>query len=95
MAILQKIKSRKVRGLAPDILPDILPAVSIIVPAYNEEVNAVKTIENLLQQNYPHFNIVFVDDGSKDSTYQRVLEAFGGHNQVKVLTKANGGRPRR
>lgn len=91
MAIMQRIRSGKYQPVlyAPG---KPLPAVSIIVPAYNEEINAVKTIENLLQQNYPHFEILFVDDGSKDSTYQNVANAFRGNDKVKVFTKANGGK---
>ncbi|RYY91450.1 MAG: glycosyltransferase family 2 protein, partial [Chitinophagaceae bacterium] len=69
-----------------------LPRVSIIVPAYNEEVNAVASLRHLLKTDYPAFDIVFVDDGSKDSTYARVSEAFAGHPLVKVLTKPNGGK---
>ena len=68
------------------------PPVSIIVPAYNEEINAVKTISNLLEQNYPALEIIFVDDGSKDKTYQSVYEAFNRDTRVKILTKANGGK---
>jgi cellulose synthase/poly-beta-1,6-N-acetylglucosamine synthase-like glycosyltransferase len=68
------------------------PFVSIIVPAYNEEVNAVSSIYNLLKCDYPHFEIIFIDDGSKDSTYQKVSEAFQGNNLVRVLTKENGGK---
>ena len=68
------------------------PAVSIIVPAYNEEVNAVKTIENLLQQDYPRFDIIFIDDGSIDNTYNKVLDAFCEYDNVKLLTKRNGGK---
>lgn len=68
------------------------PLVSIIVPAYNEEVNAVSSLKNLLQQDYPNFNIIFVDDGSKDDTYKRVYETFHDHSLVKVLTKPNGGK---
>ena len=41
------------------------PHVSIIVPAYNEEVNCVRTVETLLREDYPSFDIIFVDDGSK------------------------------
>ena len=37
------------------------PLVSIIVPAFNEEVNAVSSLENLLRCDYPNFNIVFVE----------------------------------
>ena len=48
------------------------PLVSIIVPAYNEEVNAVSSLENLLRTDYPNFEIIFVDDGSKDDTFEKV-----------------------
>lgn len=68
------------------------PLVSIIVPAYNEEVNVVSSLRNLLEQNYPNFNIVFVDDGSKDQTYKRVCEAFSTNPRLKLLTKPNGGK---
>jgi cellulose synthase/poly-beta-1,6-N-acetylglucosamine synthase-like glycosyltransferase/peptidoglycan/xylan/chitin deacetylase (PgdA/CDA1 family)/spore germination protein YaaH len=69
-----------------------LAYVSIIVPAYNEEVTAIKTIQSLLKIDYPHFEIIFIDDGSKDKTYELVNEAYGQHPLVKVLTKPNGGK---
>ena len=66
--------------------------VSIIVPAYNEEVNAVRSVNNLLKSGYPDFDIIFVDDGSKDSTYEKVSAAFKGDARVQVMTKPNGGK---
>ena len=66
--------------------------VSVIVPAYNEEVNAVKTVNSLLQQDYKDLDIVFVDDGSKDATFETVRKAFENHPKVKVTTKSNGGK---
>jgi len=68
------------------------PKVSIIVPAYNEEVNIVSSLQNLLKQTYPNFNIIMVDDGSKDSTYEKALEAFPDHPKLKIFTKSNGGK---
>lgn len=68
------------------------PLVSIIVPAYNEELNAVHSLQNLLQTTYPSFNIIFVDDGSKDDTYANVSCAFKNHPKVNVFTKPNGGK---
>jgi cellulose synthase/poly-beta-1,6-N-acetylglucosamine synthase-like glycosyltransferase len=53
------------------------PAVSIIVPAYNEEAGIVATVRSLLMLNYPQFEIIVVDDGSKDRTMDRLQEAFG------------------
>ncbi len=68
------------------------PLVSIIVPAYNEEVNAIRTVNSLLAQDYPQLEIIFVDDGSKDNTYTRVNEHFKNNDKVKVFTKSNGGK---
>jgi peptidoglycan-N-acetylglucosamine deacetylase len=68
------------------------PLISIIVPAFNEEVNSVSSLRSLLQTDYPNFEIIFVDDGSKDSTYEKVFHAFDGHPKIKVFTKQNGGK---
>jgi cellulose synthase/poly-beta-1,6-N-acetylglucosamine synthase-like glycosyltransferase/spore germination protein YaaH/peptidoglycan/xylan/chitin deacetylase (PgdA/CDA1 family) len=68
------------------------PLVSIIVPAFNEEVNAVSSLQNLLRTDYPNIEIIFVDDGSKDDTYKNVMDSFGYHPKVKVFSKPNGGK---
>jgi len=68
------------------------PGVSIIVPAYNEEINAIRTVESLLQQDYPNLQILFVDDGSKDSTFKKVSDFFAAVPNVQVVTKTNGGK---
>jgi cellulose synthase/poly-beta-1,6-N-acetylglucosamine synthase-like glycosyltransferase len=69
-----------------------LAPVSIIIPAYNEEITAIKTIQSLLKTDYPNFELIFIDDGSKDKTYEIVNAAYGHHPLVKVLTKPNGGK---
>ncbi|MGV8877573.1 MAG: glycosyltransferase [Sphingobacteriaceae bacterium] len=66
--------------------------VSIIVPAYNEQVTAVDSVKSLLKTQYPFFEIIFVDDGSKDHTYPLIKAAFEGNPLVKILTKPNGGK---
>lgn len=88
LAILQK---KKEKSFTP-ILPANYPLVSIIVPAYNEEVNVIDSLHNLLKCDYPNFNIVFVDDGSKDATWQKVTETFSNHPTIKLFTKTNGGK---
>ncbi|MFD0794786.1 glycosyltransferase [Mucilaginibacter litoreus] len=87
LASRQFSANKKIQNISQE-----LPPISIIVPAYNEEVTAIKTIESLLQTEYPAFNIIFVDDGSKDNTYKVVSEAYASHPLVKVLTKPNGGK---
>lgn len=91
MAAMQKRKEKLMAASIP-VIAGKLPLVSIIVPAYNEEVNAVKSLENLLQCTYLNFEIIFVDDGSKDNTFERVKNAFSHNPQVKVFTKPNGGK---
>jgi peptidoglycan-N-acetylglucosamine deacetylase len=68
------------------------PFVSIIVPAYNEELVIAKTIDSLLASNYPCFEIIVVDDGSLDRTSQVVRERFSGHSRVRLFTEKNGGK---
>jgi len=89
MALLEKRKKIKLDALE-NTLPR--PFVSIIVPAYNEEVNAVSSIQNLLKCDYPDFEIIFVDDGSKDNTFEIVKNEFKNNALVKVYTKQNGGK---
>jgi cellulose synthase/poly-beta-1,6-N-acetylglucosamine synthase-like glycosyltransferase/peptidoglycan/xylan/chitin deacetylase (PgdA/CDA1 family) len=88
LAIIQHQKEKK--EIANQLI--FLPKVSIIVPAFNEEVNAVRTVEYLLKSNYPEIEIIFVDDGSSDLTYTRIKTKFDTNPKVKVLTKPNGGK---
>jgi peptidoglycan-N-acetylglucosamine deacetylase len=92
LAWLQKRREPKQAVVSSPVKVLQQPWVSIIVPAYNEEINAVRTIESLLQQDYLNLQVVFVDDGSKDSTYQTVSHAFNNDPDVFVYTKPNGGK---
>jgi len=87
LAIRQFFDDKKLK-----VEPTDLPAVSIIVPAYNEEVTAANTIDSLLKLEYPNFEVIFVDDGSKDATYEVVKAAYANHPLVRVFTKPNGGK---
>ncbi|MDD5675030.1 MAG: glycosyltransferase, partial [Chitinivibrionales bacterium] len=83
----KKISARRtLNGLNP------APLVSIIVPAYNEEITAPRTIANLLDATYEPLEIIFVDDGSSDKTFAVVSQRFGKDPRVRVFTKANGGK---
>ena len=50
--------------------------VSLLVPAYNEEVTIVDSIRSLLKLDYKLYEIIIIDDGSKDNTVQVLLDAF-------------------
>ncbi len=52
------------------------PGVSIVAPAYNEGVNIVENVMSLLKQNYPTFEVIIVNDGSKDDTLEKLINNF-------------------
>ncbi|WP_135557647.1 glycosyltransferase family 2 protein [Paenibacillus cymbidii] len=52
------------------------PPLSILVPAYNEALNIVDSVRSLLGINYGSYEIIVVNDGSKDATLQRMIDEF-------------------
>jgi cellulose synthase/poly-beta-1,6-N-acetylglucosamine synthase-like glycosyltransferase len=59
--------------------------ISILVPAYNEEVGVINTILSLVtgsgRLDYPEFEVIVINDGSKDSTLQKTIDRF----EMKVV----------
>ncbi len=64
--------------------------LSVIIPAYNEEKSIATSIESLLEQDYTNYEVVVVDDGSKDDTYSIALRYEGP--RVKVIHQENRGK---
>lgn len=52
------------------------PPISLIAPAYNESLNIVESTRSLLSIRYPHFEVIVVNDGSKDDTLQKLIDNF-------------------
>lgn len=64
-----------------------LPAVSVIIAARNEADNLLENLPFVLNQDYPNFEVVVVNDGSQDET-QRVLEKFQEeHKHLKIVMR--------
>ena len=76
---LELYKHRR-QEMFKSILPsDYYLPISIIVPAYNEEVTVVDTVRSLLTLEYRAYEIIVVDDGSKDRTSEVLAETFDMH----------------
>jgi cellulose synthase/poly-beta-1,6-N-acetylglucosamine synthase-like glycosyltransferase len=56
--------------------PAYAPAISILAPAYNEGKTIIASIKSFLLLNYPNFEVVVINDGSKDDTLEKLIEHF-------------------
>jgi glycosyltransferase involved in cell wall biosynthesis len=64
---------------------------SIIIPVYNVEAYLTKGVESVLQQTFTDFELLLVDDGSKDNSLQLCYEWQKKDQRVTVIAKENGG----
>jgi cellulose synthase/poly-beta-1,6-N-acetylglucosamine synthase-like glycosyltransferase len=62
--------------------------VSILVPAYNEDVSIVHCTKMLLELDYPDFEVILVNDGSKDRTLDVLLKNFDFTESEEVVEMA-------
>lgn len=80
-------ETNKMRRIRNEIRHDYYFPVSILVPAYNEEVTIVDSIESLLKLDYRLYEIIIVDDGSKDDTIKVLVEHFKMHKVQRPIRK--------
>lgn len=67
------------------------PYFSIIVPIYNVENYLSQCIKSILRQTYKNFEIILVDDGSKDSSGKLCDQFVEKDERIRVIHKKNGG----
>jgi chlorobactene glucosyltransferase len=67
--------------LNPDRLHLMLPRVSILVPARNESDQIEGCVRSLLNQDYPNFEVLVLDDHSQDSTFQILANLVAGQEK--------------
>ena len=67
---------------------DNLPMVSILIPCYNEGENVRETIGILEQQHYKNFEIIAINDGSKDNTLEILHELATKYENLRVVNLA-------
>lgn len=68
------------------------PYVTAIIPAYNEEKVIGKTVRSLLRSRYKNFDIIIVDDGSKDGTWQTIQQLARKSDRITAFKQTNRGK---
>jgi glycosyltransferase involved in cell wall biosynthesis len=64
------------------------PLISVIIPSFNYEAFVGQTIDSVLSQDYPHRELIVVDDGSSDGSWD-VIQSYG--EAISALRTPNGG----
>lgn len=82
--VFEGLKKKQLRN---EIHHDYYVPISIIVPAYNEEITISETIKSLLRLDYKSYEIIVVNDGSKDNTADVVIQNFGLHKVLRPIRR--------
>ena len=82
LAVLSFIAISKYKGYNSDLDDNTLmaspltPGISVVAPAFNEGVTIISNVRSLLTLNYPLFEVIIINDGSKDDTLQKLIDEF-------------------
>jgi len=75
------------------------PSVSVLIPAWNEEVGILKTIVSVLNTQYPNLEVIIINDGSTDGTHGLVTQFLDDYSRqefqqasIQYLNVENGGK---
>lgn len=83
--------------IAPDGLnstPDtaeISPEISIVMPVYNAARHLEATVASVLAQSFAGFELIAIDDGSRDNSLALLLDMASRDPRIKVISRSNGG----
>lgn len=95
-----ELKKYHTRNRLPDFIRILsfpkLPSISVVAPAYNEASTIIENINCLLSLKYPDFEVVIINDGSKDDTLRKIISYFNliktdsSYEQALVTKKIRG-----
>ncbi|MBQ4249674.1 MAG: glycosyltransferase family 2 protein [Clostridia bacterium] len=74
-------RSMKYTDYARFVFSDNMVPISVLVPAYNESATIVDNTKNLLSLDFGHYEVIVINDGSKDNTLELLKDAF---NLIKI-----------
>ncbi len=68
-----------------------MPGISVIVPAYQAEATLKNCVESVRSQTFQDWELLLIDDGSKDRTWEIASQCAAGDDRIHVFRKKNGG----
>ena len=86
VSMLYYLRRERSGKIKPEIDLDFTPPVSIVIAAYNESEHIAATIEGALAIDYPHYEILIIDDGSTDDTSDQVMP-YVRDGRVRLVRK--------
>jgi len=85
LAIIEKLRPDSAKLPEP-------PAVTVLIPAHNEESVIVQTVQSVLHSDLSNIRVIVVDDGSLDRTLELLESNFGKNNCVQIIHQVNRGK---
>lgn len=82
LAVLSYIAIARYKGYSSQLDDNTLmsspltPGISVVAPAFNEGLTIITNVRSLLTLNYPLFEVIIINDGSKDDTLEKLIEEF-------------------
>jgi cellulose synthase/poly-beta-1,6-N-acetylglucosamine synthase-like glycosyltransferase/spore germination protein YaaH/peptidoglycan/xylan/chitin deacetylase (PgdA/CDA1 family) len=86
LAIIEKLRPDHAK------LSDPPPAVTVLIPAHNEESVIVQTVTSVLLSDLTDIHVIIVDDGSSDKTLELLQSNFGRNEAVQIIHQVNRGK---
>lgn len=72
----KQVKLWKLKNMSLMFKKGMLPSISIVAPAFNEEKTVIESVNSLLNLEYPEYELILVNDGSTDNTLGRLIQTY-------------------
>ena len=88
-----KYQKRKLKKHPIVVNENFKPLVTVMIPAHDEEAVISNTVENILNMDYPNFEVIVIDDRSSDNTASVIKDLEAKHEQVRALIREKNAFP--